>query len=162
MIQFSLQSFHLICLFWPVIVIYLTVAISKVACKLLDYLGSLPVCLQCIWDSGCPGCFKWAVCEWSVGQLWMGDEWVAEHRARLQPRNTPLWGYGCKPLRCYQAKQQIQCPVPACLLQVIIENVFSFQVNGHLRCPGSVLDCSYSQQLFTTSGDVNHAKLRKQ
>lgn len=126
-IRFSLHSFHLVSLFWPVAVIYLTVATE-----------SLQSCLQATWLPRKSGSvspmhlgfcmsrtLQWAVCERSVGQLRTGDEWEAEPRACLQPRNMPLWVYRCKPLRCSQVKQQTRCPLPACLLQVIIKNVFS-------------------------------------
>lgn len=66
-----------------------------------------------------------AVWEWCVAQLGTRDEWEAEHRASLQPRNLLLGPCRCKPLRCFEVKQQTQCPLPSCLLQVIVKNIFS-------------------------------------
>lgn len=69
-----------------------------------------------------PHCAVWG---WCVAQLGTRHEWEAVHRACLQPRNLPLGVCRCKPLRCSEVKQQTQCPLPSCLMQVIVKNVFS-------------------------------------
>lgn len=139
-IQFSLQHFHLFWLFWPVAVICLAMATEALqSCFWPTWLRRKSGSMSPVHLGFCMSrTLQWAVCEWSVGQLKTADEWGAEHRARLQPRNMPLWVYGCKPLRCSQVKQQTQCLLPACLLQVILKICFLSRYCGHLRYPESV------------------------
>lgn len=104
-IRFFLQSFHLVWLFWPVVITCLIVAAEP-----------LQICFQAtclprksgrissvhLWFCT-PRTLQCAVCECSVGQLRMGDEWGAEPRAH-SARNMPLWVYQYKPWRCSQDK----------------------------------------------------------